>query len=319
MPEVSVIIPVYNTADYLRECVDSVISQTYKDLEILLIDDGSTDASPAICDEYAKKDNRVVVIHQKNGGRSVARNTGLDNAKGTYLLFVDSDDYITGNAVEKLVNAQKEKNADMVIFNFFGKLHKPFEWGEEVCSGHKAIDRIFRHIAYISPCTRFCHRKIYNGIRFPRGLNFEDTYKSADIILAAERIYNLDETLYFYREVETGITGSKPNVKHLDAFFAYENLYRLVKENKFEHCIPLAEQELLYFFVSMYGAFVPKTESEKQRRKEIAGKFIEYRPLLWQNASAVNKLAIVLLSVNPHLAHHTFRFYRYLVKEVLKK
>ena len=91
---ISVIIPVYNVEEYLHECVDSVINQTYKNLQIILVDDGSTDSSGKICDEYAENDKRITVVHQKNGGLSVARNTGLSNAHGDYVYFLDSDDYI---------------------------------------------------------------------------------------------------------------------------------------------------------------------------------------------------------------------------------
>jgi len=319
MFKVSVIIPVYNTEKYLRKCIDSVKNQTFTDIEVLLIDDGSTDNSPAICDEYAASDSRIKVIHQQNGGRSAARNTGLDNASGDFILFVDSDDYITETTVSILIETHKKTCADIIIFNFFGKLHKPFEWPEGLCSGTEAAERVFRHISYVSPCTRFCDRKIYDNIRFPEGLNFEDTYKCLDVILAAEKIYTLDKNLYFYREVETGITGSKPNVKHLDAFFAYENLYKTVIDKNFINCIPLAEQELIYFFVSLYGAFIPKTEKDKQRKKEIAEKFRIYRPLLWKNASIVNKIALVLLTVSPYCTNKIFKLYKFLIKEVLKK
>ncbi len=128
-PKISVIIPVYNVENYLRECVDSVLNQTFSDYEIILVDDGSTDISGKICDKYAVKDDRVNVIHKKNGGLSNARNVGLKKAVGEYIYFLDSDDYIKTDALEKLYNTAISEKADVVFFDgdvFFTDC-KPFE------------------------------------------------------------------------------------------------------------------------------------------------------------------------------------------------
>lgn len=114
---ISVIIPVYNVEAYLRECVGSVLKQTYQTFEIILVDDGSTDSSGDICDEYAGNDERICVIHQKNSGPSKTRNTGLENATGKYIYFLDSDDYIDSNALELLVNTAESNDADLVFFD----------------------------------------------------------------------------------------------------------------------------------------------------------------------------------------------------------
>lgn len=114
---ISVIIPVYNVEAYLRECVESVLKQTYQNFEIILVDDGSTDSSGDICDEYAGNDERICVIHQKNSGPSKTRNTGLENANGKYIYFLDSDDYIERNALELLINTAETNNADLVFFD----------------------------------------------------------------------------------------------------------------------------------------------------------------------------------------------------------
>lgn len=114
---ISVIIPVYNVEEYLHECVDSVINQTYRNLEIILVDDGSTDSSGKICDEYAEKDSRVIVVHKTNSGPSKTRNNGLKIAKGEYIYFLDSDDYLDKNALETLVETARNQNADLVFFS----------------------------------------------------------------------------------------------------------------------------------------------------------------------------------------------------------
>ncbi|MBR3802122.1 MAG: glycosyltransferase family 2 protein [Clostridia bacterium] len=131
-PIVSVIIPVYNVEDYLCECVDSVINQTYKNLEIILVDDGSTDSSGKICDDYAEKDERIRVIHKNNSGPSKTRNVGLEHAKGKYIFFLDSDDYIELNALEMLVQAAETNDADLVFF----EAHSFSDDGAEINQGY---------------------------------------------------------------------------------------------------------------------------------------------------------------------------------------
>lgn len=118
MPIISIIVPVYNTEAYLRRCLESILTQTFTDFECILIDDGSLDNCPMICDEYATKDNRIIVIHQKNSGVSIARNIGLNVAKGEWINFVDSDDWLEPNALELLYRRQKETDAKIIIGNF---------------------------------------------------------------------------------------------------------------------------------------------------------------------------------------------------------
>ena len=121
-PLVSVIIPVFNVEKYLNECIDSVISQTYKNIEIILVDDGSTDSSGKICDIYAENNSNIKVIHKENGGQSVARNTGLDLAIGKYVFFIDSDDIVLCDAVEKLLNTAEKAKSDIVFFDAYSFL-----------------------------------------------------------------------------------------------------------------------------------------------------------------------------------------------------
>ena len=114
-PLISVIVPVYNVEQYIHQCVDSILSQTYKNLEIILVDDGSPDNCPAICDEYARNDDRVKIIHQENGGISAARNSALDLCTGEYIAFVDSDDWIESNAYEEMMSEMQKKDLDVVF------------------------------------------------------------------------------------------------------------------------------------------------------------------------------------------------------------
>ncbi len=305
---VSVIIPVYNTEKYLRECVDSVINQTYTNLEIILVDDGSTDSCPDICDEYANIDIRVHVIHKKNGGLSDARNTGIINSNGEFIMFVDSDDYIVSNTIETLVSAQKDSSADLIVFNFYGKYQIPFPSDWILCNGREALKRAFSHIAYVTAWSKLYHRSIFNSIKFPVGQNYEDTYICADVFMSAKSVYTINKYLYYYRDVTTGITGDKTSIKQLDKIYSIENLYNSILHYDIYECIPYIHQEILYFYVSTFGAFKSKNIIEKEKCNQIYKIFLKYRHNLWESATLVNKFAIILLCISPSLANLVFKF-----------
>jgi glycosyltransferase involved in cell wall biosynthesis len=203
--KVTVIVPVYNVEKYLRKCLNSLINQTYKNLEIIVINDGSTDNSADICDEFAVKDSRVLVIHQKNSGVSVARNVGLDKMTGSYVTFVDSDDYLELNAVERYIEIMTEYEADVVLcegITFFEKTKKyiPYKNFENCSTDYLKekllLDQIGNQIA-----TNFYIAKIWNGIRFPEKLVYEDFYIMPDICMKAKKIVYKCEPLYWYNRM----------------------------------------------------------------------------------------------------------------------
>lgn len=314
MFKVSVIIPVYNAQKYLDECVQSVIRQTYHNLEIILVDDGSTDSSPEICDGYKTTDDRIIVIHKTNGGLSDARNRGLDVCTGDYVFFLDSDDYIVSDAIEQLVRSALIYNSDLVVFNFSGKLSKAFSEHSDICDGKTAILRSFDHISYVTAWSKLYSRNIFDNIRFPVGIIHEDTYVCADILMSCKRIYTLNEYLLHYRDVNTGITGSSMSVKNLDGFFAYEKMFNTVKAHQMPDATAKAANNIVYFLVSIFGAFIPKNKHERMVYSSIRNKFLEYRKELWSLSSTVNKIAIILLSVSPHIANKIFIFYKNIIK-----
>jgi len=206
---ISVIIPVYNVEEYLRECVDSVLAQTYTDWEAILVDDGSTDSSGAICDEYAAKDERIRVIHQANQGLSGARNTALDAMKGDYVTFLDSDDYILPGALEHLLNLCLENNAEMSVCQVLrlesdGTLK--LQAGLAPISGTEVLDGVEKMRSYIplnkqtnSVCGKLYHRELFCDIRFPLGKTSEDVFVSYQVIHAAKRMAMNKNPQYVYR------------------------------------------------------------------------------------------------------------------------
>ncbi len=227
---VSVIIPIYNVEKYLRECVDSVLAQTYTDLEIILVDDGSPDNCGAICDEYAARDSRIKVIHKKNGGLSDARNAGLKIARGEYIYFLDSDDYIRNDAVEKLVKSAEVQKPDIIFFNavlFFDDgpntsdawIHK----GDyPPCRGNEMLGRRIANVEWLPGVPIHFYSADFlrrERLIFKKGILYEDQLFSAFAFLRAKKVCFLGEPLYYYRTRRSdSIMNSKTNAKGFGSY-----------------------------------------------------------------------------------------------------
>lgn len=235
---ISVIVPVYNVERYLRECVDSIVNQTYKNLEIILVDDGSTDSSSDICEEYARTDSRIRVIHKENGGLSSARNMGLDNAHGEYVGFVDSDDYIACDMYEKLIKACKTNNSSIAICHaiVFNDGHKPIinrgYIKKDYCTEDKKI--IFSNALVMSQsvCNKLFRKELFNEIRFPYERVTEDGYIIYDVLYRARRVSYVALGGYFYRRRDDSITTRKYVERDADFVICNVRSYYRIK-NKF--------------------------------------------------------------------------------------
>lgn len=208
-PVISIIVPVYKAEKFLNRCVDSILAQTFTDFECILIDDGSPDSSPAICDEYAKKDPRVKVIHQKNGGVSAARNAGLDAALGEWIGFVDSDDWIEKDTYELALKATVEQNADIVqwkmrLANPVKELDYNFQNDCELKIDKKNVLTWLQNSCY----TQLFNRKLIydNNVRFPLNISMgEDRHFSFCCMASAKKVWQLNRVLYHYFQNEEGI------------------------------------------------------------------------------------------------------------------
>lgn len=205
-PLISVIVPVYNVAAYLSRCVDSILAQSYENLQIILIDDGSTDDSGRICEEYAKKDGRIQVIHKKNGGLSSARNAGLDVSNGQYIGFVDSDDWIEPEMYAEMLALMEQNDAQLVCAGRYDVDGETGEKtvglcpaGEEIISGEAMAGRIFRWDQCDSAaCDKLYRRELFDGIRYPVGKVCEDIPVTYRMALKARRVVLCDRPFYNY-------------------------------------------------------------------------------------------------------------------------
>ena len=202
-PKVSVIVPVYKAEAYLHRCVDSLLAQTFADFEVILVDDGSPDGSGAICDEYARKDDRVKVVHQKNSGVSMARQKGLDNAQGEYVIHADPDDWVEPDMLQELYAKAKEENADMVICDFYTqyKDHMYLNRQKPSALDHDTVQcELFQQL-HGSCCNKLVRRVCYNKfhIKFPVGVSYcEDLLTNATLLSHDIKVAYLPKAFYHY-------------------------------------------------------------------------------------------------------------------------
>lgn len=219
---VSVIVPVYNVERYLDRCISSIVNQTYRELEIILIDDGSPDNCPIICDEWAKKDSRIRVIHKENGGLGMARNTGIENASGKYIFFFDSDDFVELSTVEKCVCSALENNSDVVLFGFCEAFEngdiKPLDVTDRnsVYTGEEILNRLLPDLLMntyglnISACAKMFRLDTIkqNSVRFrsERAIISEDTFFTIELFKVVSVASVVPECLYYYHKTDGSLT-----------------------------------------------------------------------------------------------------------------
>lgn len=236
---VSIIVPVYNVEQYIDSCITSIITQTYENLEIILVDDGTPDNSGVICDEYAKKDKRITVIHKTNGGLSSARNAGLDIATGDYIMFVDSDDFLVDNAVELLVRDSQKYDADFVQYFMvhttsadYSRQHAQDNYNVELITDLRQMYwKMYNTIgAGESACTKLYKKHLFDNLRFKEGIIHEDVYFTLLMIQKARRALYLDTSLYYYIIHQNSIITSAFTKKKLDGIWVSE--YRIDEFNR---------------------------------------------------------------------------------------
>lgn len=236
-PLISVIIPVYKVESYLDRCLKSIVDQSYSNLEIILVNDGSPDHCPAMCDEWAKKDSRIKVIHKENGGLSDARNAGLKAATGGYFAFVDSDDWLAPDMIKNLLNAIQEDKSDIaactVKMVWENDSHSELLTVSTNCvlnrlDAQKALleETLLKHPVWY----KLYKRKTTEGILFEVGKQHEDVFWSYQVIGRADKVSIIDYIGYYYFQRSDSIMGDGYSLKNLDAMEAYEKRYKYIRE-----------------------------------------------------------------------------------------
>ena len=238
---ITIIVPIYMVESYLNRCIQSLVNQTYQKLEIILVDDGSKDNCPAICDEWAKKDSRIRVIHRENGGLSAARNSGIDVAKGEYLAFVDSDDFVSEEFIETLYQACKQTKSQIAQCRYEyvdgdkmtkdkEEVTEPMEVysGKEMIYGMSWRDGAYNVVAW----NKLYHKSVFEGVRYPEGRIHEDEATTHKLFYRAEKVAFVYRFLYGYYTGGTSITRDKFSKKRLDWEWAVRNRLLFLKERQ---------------------------------------------------------------------------------------
>lgn len=277
-PLISVIVPIYNVERYLEKCIHSILHQTYQNLEIILVDDGSPDNCGAICDQYSAVEQRIKVIHKQNGGLSDARNKGIDAATGEFLVFVDSDDAILPEMIEKLYRRIVIDQSDMAFcgykqVNQNGEILSEVFLSDNILTGFDALKVSYENngVLFTIACNKLYKKYLFQNIRFPSGKYHEDEFTTYLIIDQCDKISIVKETLYIYNQRDSSIMREDYSIRRLDAIEAsYERYYYFKKMGGryLDLLVPEGNTFAPIFFRSKV-LFKPKTKAEHKRVHEI--------------------------------------------------
>ena len=301
--------PVYRVEKYLKKCVDSILHQTYRNLEIILVDDGSPDRCPKICDEYEEKESRIKVIHKENGGLSDARNAGIEAATGTYIGFVDSDDYISSDMYETLYRLIDHTGAQVAVCNFYWARNEtarpfslPFQDSALVLDRMEAakellLDRRIQNYVW----NKLYRADLFDGIRYPVGKCFEDIYTTYCLILKSSKVAITAEPKYYYWQREDSICGIMSSQATQDSFHARQERLFFIKENYpglEKYCYRLIAKN----FIGTFGSMANQGVIFQNRAFLDAAKICiakEYRAIFRNSfVPVIDKIAIGILLVN---------------------
>lgn len=244
MDLISIIVPIYNAEKVIKRCIESISRQSYEMLEIILVDDGSTDQSLEICEDMSEKDSRIKIIHQNNGGVSRARNTGLKKATGRYIMMVDSDDYLYERAVELMLREIKKNKADLAICGFERGMDEVFPFSVDlslessVIDNREALNRIYKNdycaLQYVAPWAKLYARRLFDNIIYPEGKIFEDIYITHHILYKCGRIAVLPQRMVYYSFCDNSLMNKPFHLGKLDYLEALEERIYFFKDCGFD-------------------------------------------------------------------------------------
>lgn len=274
--KLSIIVPVYNVEKYLPQCIESILSQTYKNIELILVDDGSTDSCPSICDQYKEKDSRVTVIHKENGGQGSARNCGINICKGDYIAFVDSDDYVDVNMYKDMIEHIVNTGSDMAVcgmcahsglrdvYSVTPKTVLLWNSAEEIVR-----DYLLTPYVMSTPWNKVYNRKMFKTIRFPEGVAREDVYIMHHLIGMADKGVHVGKCYYHYNIRSGSSEHSGFNPKQLISIQIADDRRDYVAE-RFPSLLPFAEDKSYRSRISAIRKIV-RSHKTKEYKEEYRG------------------------------------------------
>ena len=312
---ISIVIPVYKVENYLEKCIRSIISQNFEDYELLLVDDGSPDRCGAICDEWANKDKRISVIHKQNGGISDARNAGIEQAKGDYLCFIDSDDWIAPDMLKTLYDIATESRADLVCCNFLQvneqgeQLRKPATVTPGVYTQDEFWTNRFNSdvkIYYDVAWNKLYRRSIFETLRYPVGKIHEDDQVLYEVVSQCNSIALTDKIGYYYVIRDNSIMRTKRSVRNLsapDAFIHWAEMF--VKNEKWF----FAEEALLYAVHELLFCDFGKNGKRSKEYKAIKRRVRGLYHSMYGHLSTKRRVSLFLYLINEPIARSADRLY----------
>lgn len=313
-PTLSVIVPVYNVERYLNRCIQSILKQDFTDYELILIDDGSTDSSGKICDQYSKKYDFVQTVHKKNSSASEARNTGLDHAIGDYVVFIDSDDYIELGMFQSMINKCIERQADICSCqhsdDYGERKIVRTEFVEFLCTGKEALKYMLQgKLIAGSSCAKIIRRSAIGDLRFINGKNYEDAMFNTDLFLKVNRVIGLSEPYYVYFHRENSLTTEKYTDKAFDVVYAYEYIKKRILKNT-PCLLDVANFRILWAHCVVYDRMILSGDYKNIEE------YLELKKYLKSNASKIiscpffskgRKLSMIIFKINAKWYHSIVR------------
>ena len=292
---ISVIVPVYNVEKYLEECLDSIQNQTYSDIEVILVNDGSLDNSKDICEKYCKEDNRFKLINQANQGQSVARNHGVAASTGEFIAFVDSDDIIRQDYLEVLIRYMSEE-VDIVESQF--TVHKKEFFNENykeinvIFEGdsEEAVKAVPKHVLSVNPVTKLYRRSVVEAVPYLEGLIFEDIYSGVGMLKYIRRIIKSDYTGYYYRQHGTSTMHRTFTEKNLNVFTVSDKLVEMYSDR--ENLLPYIGSYLVHVTTMHYQDYIRKGNPYAKVYNQ---KLAEYVTLTKKNQELARKSRMIRL------------------------
>lgn len=304
-PLISIIVPIYKVEAYLSRCIDSILKQSYRHLEIILVDDGSPDNCPQICDNYAEKDSRIRVVHKKNGGLSDARNAGLDIANGEFISFIDSDDYIHPEMISTLFELLKSNDADISVCNFtpFTGTVSPSSKAPVIhtLSGKDAAKRLYQSqyaTQTVVAWDKLYKRSLFDHLRFEVGKFNEDEFFSYKALYAANKVTFTSQELYYYFIRTTGISQAITDPRSLNGLDAKMEAIQFYKEKGSTDILRSAVLSFLNFSAKRY-CFVTR---QKGNHQELLDEIQKRHAAVYRNNSS-------LLRISERFRARTFLFF----------
>lgn len=273
--KISVIVPVYKVEKYIERCLESILKQDFTDYELILVNDGSPDKSAEICEEYAKEYSNIVLLHQKNQGQSKARNTGIENAKGEYILFLDSDDYIEQGMFKHLIYITEKYNADVVSSHhkddYDGKIVVKDNFDDFECTGVEATKHVLEGKKIPgTACAKLIRKDCLGDLKFQIGRIYEDAIFTAELFLKVKKVYVSSEQFYVYYHRKNSSTTLSFTDRNYDVIYAYEYIMKLIEAKAPQLC-DVARFRILWSHCIIYDKliFEDQRREEKKRMKDI--------------------------------------------------